>query len=53
MTRAPVASRHLSTCSLFPSESAFHAEADKTLVNISDNLALLEDEFDLELEYAQ
>jgi frataxin len=38
---------------LFPSESAFHAEADKTLVNISDNLALLEDEFDLELEYAQ
>jgi len=53
VTRAPVAARHLSTCSLFPSESAFHAEADKTLVNISDNLALLEDEFDLELEYAQ
>lgn len=48
-----MAARHLSTCSLFPSESAFHAEADKTLVNISDNLALLEDEFDLELEYAQ
>jgi frataxin len=51
--RALLAAQHFSTCSLFASESAFDVVANQMLLHISDNLAKLEDEFDLELEYSQ